>query len=191
MVYFNKKYIIRIPKGVTVYCHSDKTKLLCKSFRVKTPVLSNFEIIFLNDHKNNFYLYVSSRLLSDYKRNNINQLRLATVFFIKRLFSESVNTVCIKLRLVGVGYKVFYVQSKPVLFFKLGYSHGLYFKIPFDLKVAILHSNILIISGTSIEKVTYFASFLKSYRVPEPYKGKGVLYLNEKINFKIGKKFKL
>ena len=75
-----------------------------------------------------------------------------------------------------------------MLEFKLGYSHNIYFKIPKNLTVFCLKSDKIFISGNFYEYISQIASQIRSYKTPEPYKGKGILYENEKIFLKEGKK---
>ena len=75
-----------------------------------------------------------------------------------------------------------------LLYFKLGYSHAIYFKVPKGLKVFCLKSNKLFIIGNSYLFVTQIAALIRSYKAPEPYKGKGILYASEKVVLKEGKK---
>ena len=96
-----------------------------------------------------------------------------------------------KLKLIGVGYKVFENKSNSkntFLHFKLGYSHSIYYKVPDNLNIHIRNSNKLFISGTNSDFVTKTASIIKSYKVPEPYNGKGILYFDEFLTLKEGKK---
>lgn len=75
-----------------------------------------------------------------------------------------------------------------LLHFKLGYSHHIYFRIPANLKICCLKANKLFVLGYSYLFVTQIASLIRSYKVPEPYKGKGIVYTTEKIILKEGKK---
>ena len=75
-----------------------------------------------------------------------------------------------------------------LLNFKLGYSHQIFFKIPRNLNVFCLKSTKLFVSGLSNSYVNQIAALIRSYKTPEPYKGKGILYENEKIILKEGKK---
>jgi len=97
---------------------------------------------------------------------------------------------CKKLKLIGVGFRVATLKlvNLNLLHFKLGYSHCIYFKIPENLKIFCLKSNKLFIIGFSYMFVTQIAAIIRSFRVPEPYKGKGILYTTEKIIMKEGKK---
>jgi len=109
---------------------------------------------------------------------------------LKQTFLEVSLIVFKKLRLVGIGYKVFIEKfvNNQFLILKLGYSHNIYFKIPNNIKIECLKSDKIFISGFSYTEVTQVASTLKAYKFPEIYKGKGILYENEKLLLKEGKK---
>jgi large subunit ribosomal protein L6 len=75
-----------------------------------------------------------------------------------------------------------------LLHFKLGYSHYVYFKIPKNLEIFCLKANKLFILGDSYSFVNQVAALVRSFKIPEPYKGKGIIYTTEKITLKEGKK---
>jgi large subunit ribosomal protein L6 len=91
-----------------------------------------------------------------------------------------------KLELVGTGYKA-NVNGKTLVL-SLGYSHDINFKIPEGISIAIEKNTLVTVTGTSKQLVGQTAAEIKSYRKPEPYKGKGVRYEGEKIYRKEGKK---
>lgn len=93
-----------------------------------------------------------------------------------------------KLEVNGVGYRA-QVQGST-LKLALGFSHDVNYPIPSDLKIAVEgdKNNIIAISGASKQRVGQIASEIRSYRPPEPYKGKGVKYVEETILRKEGKK---
>ena len=80
------------------------------------------------------------------------------------------------------------VLDFSLLHFKLGYSHSIYFKIPKNLKIFCLKANKLFIIGNSYQFVTQTAALIRSCKVPEPYKGKGVRYSDEYVLRKQAKK---
>ena len=92
------------------------------------------------------------------------------------------------LEINGVGYRAA-VKGK-VLEMQLGYSHPVKMDIPEDLSVEITgdRNNQLKITGISKQRVGQFASDIRVWRPPEPYKGKGIKYLGERILRKDGKK---
>ncbi len=91
-----------------------------------------------------------------------------------------------KLELVGTGYKA--NISGKTLVLSLGYSHDINFKIPEGISIAVEKNTLVTVTGTSKQLVGQTAAEIKSYRKPEPYKGKGVRYEGEKIYRKEGKK---
>ena len=109
---------------------------------------------------------------------------------IKRAITELLYTFYRKLNLVGVGYRVTETENfeNKLLTLKLGYSHSLFFKINETAKMSPLKLTKLFIYGNSYNNITQVASFIRSHKKPEPYKGKGILYEKEKITLKEGKK---
>ncbi len=91
-----------------------------------------------------------------------------------------------KLEIVGVGYRAA-VQGK-VLTLALGYSHDINYKFPDDIDIKCPTATAIEISGANKQRVGQIAAEIRSYRKPEPYKGKGVKYADEFIFRKEGKK---
>lgn len=91
-----------------------------------------------------------------------------------------------ELQLNGVGYKAA-IKGK-ILELLLGFSHPISFPIPDDIKIELPKPTQIKISGISKQKVGQIAANIRSYRKPEPYKGKGVKYSDETIRRKEGKK---
>ena len=89
-----------------------------------------------------------------------------------------------KLEFNGVGYKA--VVKGDVLQLGLGYSHPIHYKLPQGIQVKV-QKNIIELSGCSKELVGFTAAKIRSFRPPEPYKGKGIKYLGERIIRKAGK----
>ncbi len=95
----------------------------------------------------------------------------------------------IQQELVGVGYKA---EAKgQILELSLGYSHDIYMRIPFEVKVETKterRSN-PIITLTSADKqlIGQVAAKIRSFRPPEPYKGKGIKFVGEQLRKKAGK----
>ncbi|MFL9826490.1 50S ribosomal protein L6 [Rhodoplanes sp. SY1] len=91
-----------------------------------------------------------------------------------------------KLEIVGVGYRAA-VQGKN-LQIALGFSHDVLYPIPEGIAIATPKPTEVVISGIDKQKVGQVAAEIRSYRPPEPYKGKGVKYAGEYIFRKEGKK---
>ena len=91
-----------------------------------------------------------------------------------------------KLMLIGVGYRA-QVQGKK-LNLTLGFSHPIEFEIPEGVTIEAPSQTDLIVKGPSKQVVGQVAANIRSYRPPEPYKGKGVRYVDEYIVRKEAKK---
>lgn len=94
-----------------------------------------------------------------------------------------------KLEIIGVGFRA--AINNGVLELNLGYSHPIFFVPPegIDLEVDTKSSKnpIVIVSGIDKELVGQVAAKIRSFRKPEPYKGKGIRYQGEEIRRKAGK----
>ena len=90
------------------------------------------------------------------------------------------------LELVGVGYRASLKDRELSL--QLGFSHDIKFDIPENIKITIEKQTILKISGSDKQLVGAGTSKIKSYRRPEPYKGKGIKEVGQYILRKEGKK---
>ena len=90
------------------------------------------------------------------------------------------------LELSGVGYRA--ALKGKQLNLQLGFSHDINFDIPDGVKISVEKQNIIKISGSDKQEVGSIASKIKSFRPPEPYKGKGIKEQGQYILRKEGKK---
>jgi large subunit ribosomal protein L6 len=91
-----------------------------------------------------------------------------------------------KLELVGVGYRA-QAQGKK-LNLTLGFSHPVAYSVPDGITIDTPSQTEIIIRGSDKQKVGQVAADIRSYRPPEPYKGKGVRYSTERVVLKEAKK---
>jgi large subunit ribosomal protein L6 len=109
---------------------------------------------------------------------------------LRALIANMVHGVSIgferKLNLVGVGYRAQAQGDKLNL--TLGFSHPVVHQLPKGIKAETPTQTEIIIKGTDRQLVGQVAADVRNYRPPEPYKGKGVRYANEKIVLKETKK---
>jgi large subunit ribosomal protein L6 len=91
-----------------------------------------------------------------------------------------------KLTLVGVGYKA--QASGTKLNLTVGYSHPVNFDMPAGIKVETPAPTEILIKGADRQRVGQIAAEIRAVRPPEPYKGKGIRYSDEKITIKETKK---
>lgn len=186
------KYIIKIPQNnIVLYCDKKKILTVCGLLTKKTLKL-NLEIKLNSLEKIIIVTDNPNFKLSNNKKKNIKALQGTTTALIKQLFIETSTLIYKKLVFIGVGYRAFDVDTFPnkLLLFKLGFSHSIYYKIPTSIKIFCLKRTNLFIYGSSYQDVSQTAGKIQSYKIPEPYKGKGILYENQKIKLKEGKKLK-
>ena len=91
-----------------------------------------------------------------------------------------------KLELVGVGYRA--ALAGKDLNLTLGFSHPVVFKAPANITIEVPVQTEIFVKGVDKQLVGEVAAKIRSYRPPEPYKGKGVRYSDEKITLKEAKK---
>ncbi len=90
-----------------------------------------------------------------------------------------------RLQIVGVGYRAEMKGNSVV--FQLGYSHPIVLTPPDGIEIKIDSPTDLTVSGVSKELVGMIAAKIRSFRPPEPYKGKGIRYWDERVRRKAGK----
>ena len=192
MNFVSNRYVLKIPSEICVIYSEKNMHILISNnlkkevikLKVKLKVLTSLNKIVVTN-------LPFSKTLG--KSKNISKsLQGRTYFAIKKIFKRLKILTCKKLKLIGVGYKIFENNLKGLscefLNFKLGYSHSVYYKIPDNIKIIIRQSNKLFVLGYDYNLVNQTASTIRSYKKPDPYKGKGILYYNESIILKEGKK---
>jgi large subunit ribosomal protein L6 len=90
-----------------------------------------------------------------------------------------------ELQIEGVGYRA--DANKTTLTLVVGYSHPVEMPVPAGLSVSIEGTNRIRVEGSNREHVGQFAADVRSVRPPEPYKGKGIRYVGERVRRKVGK----
>nr|UNJ18865.1 ribosomal protein L6 [Cyanidioschyzonaceae sp. 1 FvB-2021] len=147
----------------------------------KGVILLRKPISFINS--NNSYLFVI-HIFKDCKKNNIYLSFLDKN--IKNLFQQIFEDILygyhVILYLKGVGNKIEYSNDKKYLLLKLEQNNLL--KLPSkheNYELILLDTQTLLISGTSKEKVCSLAAKIKTLKLPDPYKGKGIRYFLEHI----------
>ena len=150
-----KRYLIRIPDGIDIFYCEKKQLLVVKKKLYKKIIKLKVKLIVLKDKK---IIIITNSLFNktSNKWKNLNKsFQGSTVMSIKQALIDVNIATCQKLKLVGVGYKVFELQLKQngfvtnFLHFKLGYSHSVYCKIPKELIVKTYQSTQLFIFGNS------------------------------------------
>jgi large subunit ribosomal protein L6 len=170
------KLPINIPKNVDVNYSQSKIKVKGKFGELETQIPeiieiikdeSNLKVVLKTDQKD-------MRSLHGLYRTLINNMIIGV--------SEQFNLTLI---LKGVGYRASVQNNEIVL--SLGYSHPVKIEIPKDISVEVLQNTTINLKSCNKELLGLFASNIRAWRRPEPYKGKGILYKNEQIIRKVGK----
>ena len=90
-----------------------------------------------------------------------------------------------ELAIVGVGYKATLAGNKLTL--NLGFSHPIVYQLPDGVKLTVEEGTKMVVSGCDKQLVGETAAQIRRFRPPEPYKGKGIRYVDERIIIKEGK----
>lgn len=184
---FKKKYTVKVPKNIKVlYC--DKKNIVTFIGPSLTKSLKLSVKIFLNSALNT--IIVTDTSVSGVSGKNLKKIQGTTIAKIKQMLIETTYTLYHKLNFVGVGYRAFlYENLESQLYFKLGFSHLIYFKVSDSLKIHCQKFTKLFLFGNcSFDTLTQTAAQVKAFKCPEPYKGKGILHDQEKVIIKKGKK---
>ena len=179
---------IKVPSNISVKL--DGNKLILTGPLNKSTVDLRV-LIYINTNKNK--IYVTDELLlfnTDNTKLEGKALRGSTFILICQNILGLSSGFRKQLHLIGVGYRAFIEQKNDcqILSLKLGYSHQIELEIPTKLKVICLKPTVISVYGHDKQNVHQMAALIKSYKLPEPYKGKGVLYQDEKILRKEGKR---
>jgi large subunit ribosomal protein L6 len=173
------KLPINIPKNVDVNYINSKITVKGKFGTLETKIPDVIYII-QNDDQLNVNLKEktkSVRALHGLYRTLINNMVIGV--------SEQFDLTLI---LKGVGYRAA-VQGQEIVL-SLGYSHPVKIEIPKDISVEIVQNTTINLKSCDKELLGLFAANIRTWRQPEPYKGKGILYKNEQIIRKAGKSAK-
>jgi large subunit ribosomal protein L6 len=189
--YFQKKYTIKIPENVTAF-YCDKKKIITFSGFLKKKSLKLEVKPFFSKTLNSLIISdLSNTQTSVSGKKKAKIMQGTTLAMIKHALIEINYKLYNKIRFVGVGYRSFQMNNplENQIFLKLGYSHMIYFRIPSPLNTfTVKFTTLFIFGNSSYSELTKLVSLIRDCRLPEPYKGKGVLRYEEKILLKKGKK---
>lgn len=108
-----------------------------------------------------------------------------------RLFQKAIVGVflgfVVRLAFVGVGFRVESIENSFVKL-KLGFSHFVFVKIPPHIEVFSPQKTTLILKSLDEQMLKEFCSTIRLFKIPDVYKGKGILYKNQQLTLKEGKK---
>jgi large subunit ribosomal protein L6 len=128
------------------------------------------------------FLKNSNLAIKEKRKNYFSFFRL----FQKQLLGISLNFV-IKLNLIGIGFRIESIENQ-IIKLKLGFSHQVFVIVPPYINVCAPKKTILILSSINEHFLKQFYSKLRLLKIPDIYKGKGILYKGQKLILKPGKK---
>jgi large subunit ribosomal protein L6 len=169
--------IIKIPKNVKINIENQNIYF--------EGLLGKLSLTYTNDI---FFFFKKNQLILivNLQKNKKSILNLYNKL-IKIKIKGVLQGFKLNLILKGIGFKSFIENNNLLL--KLGFSHNIIIPIPENIKI-INQSNNIIFNSIDFIFLTQFVHYIKNFKKPEPYKGKGLLFKNEKILKKEGKKSK-
>ena len=168
---------IKLPQDTT--CNFDNNILLVKG-KMGEVTLPISELFTIKQKDNEIHV------LPKDEKDKTNPLWGTTSAHVINTLSGVINGFSKTLELNGTGYRASIVGSKLKL--QLGFSHDIEYEIPKEVKIECPKQNIIKITSIHKEILGLVAAKIRSFRKPEPFKGKGIKYENEFIHRKEGKK---
>ena len=171
------KKAVPLPQGVTATVKDRDVKVKGPKGELALRVLEGIDVKLEKDG-----ISVTPREMTDAMRAQWGMQRTLVnnlVEGVSKGFSQT-------LEINGVGFRAA-VQGKN-LQLQLGFSHDVIYPIPAGIDIKCEKPTIIIVSGADKQKVGQVSAEIRGFRKPEPYKGKGIKYAEEKIRRKEGKK---
>ena len=190
MINILEKYTVKVPNDIHVVYYSKKKIIVLIGIKFRKVLKLSVQLLVLKSKNVIKVTPLPFFKVSNHEQKKISMIQGTSVALIKQLIVEISVTLYRKLKFIGVGYRALELDSfkNKLLLFKLGFSHFLYFRISMSVKIFCLKLTKLFIYGNSYTNITQIASLIRSYKKPEPYNGKGILYDAEKVVIKEGKK---
>ncbi len=173
------KKVIVIPEGVEVIFNDDNLVIKGKNGEINLPFENKY--VSFKKEENEIRVEVTAEQKVNFARQGLYRSLLANAIEgVEKGFEK-------KLEINGVGYRV--AAKGEDLEFRLGFSHEVIFKKVegVDMKIDKENNNVIIVSGIDKQKVGQVAANIRELKKPEPYKGKGIKYIDEYIVRKAGK----
>ena len=168
---------VTVPDGVTVNVAGQMVTAKGKLGELSLTLVDDVEI-----EQNDATLVVKPRTDTQRARTMWGTMRS----LVQNIVTGVDEGFTVSLEIVGVGYRAA-VEGKELVL-QLGFSHEVRYPIPEGISIACERPTHVAISGADRQLVGQVAANIRAYRKPEPYKGKGVRYVDEYILRKEGKK---
>ena len=170
------KLSINVPSGVEVICNGSDITVKGKFGTLQNTIPS---VLKIEENEGTLNVIAQDKTrntsaLHGLHRTLINNM----VVGVSEQFGKTLN-------LQGVGYRAA-LQGKEIVL-NLGYSHPVNLEIPEGISIEVVKNTTINLKGCDKESVGLFAAQIRSWRPPEPYKGKGILYADEIVQRKAGK----
>lgn len=167
---------VACPAGVKITVNTGSVDIEGKSAKLtlSLPPLVSIDVKDSEVHVNRREETSTAHAMQGLTRSLINNMVLGVTKGFKK-----------ELVIIGVGYKAQIAGSKLTL--SLGYSHPVVYEVPAGIKVTVVENTKLTVEGADKHLVGEVAATIRRFRKPEPYKGKGIRYVEERIVLKEGK----
>ena len=172
------KHPVPVPQGVTVQVAAHKVTAKGKKGELSLDVADDVDVKFENN-----LITVTPRNDSKRARTMWGTARANIANLVKGA-ADGFNK---RLEIQGVGYRAA-VEGNKTLVLQLGYSHEVRYPIPQGIEIKTPQPTVIEVSGADRQRVGQTAAVIRSFRKPEPYKGKGIRYSGEYVIRKEGKK---
>ena len=171
------KKAVPLPQGVTATVKDRDVKVKGPKGELSLRVLEGIDVKLEKDG-----ISVTPREMTDAMRAQWGMQRTLVNNLVEGVSKGFAQT----LEINGVGFRAA-VQGKN-LQLQLGFSHDVIYPIPAGIDIKCEKPTIIVVSGADKQKVGQVSAEIRGFRKPEPYKGKGIKYAEEKIRRKEGKK---
>lgn len=171
------KYPVAVPDGVTVEIANDVVKAKGKLGELTAPISDEVEVT----QEGNLIKVAPKR-----ETKKARAMWGTTRALVSNIVTGVSTGFTVELEINGVGYRAAVEGQELVL--SLGFSHPVRYPIPEGVTMKCERPTAIAISGTDKQQIGQLAAEIRAFRPPEPFKGKGVKYVNETILRKEGKK---
>lgn len=169
------KLPITVPAGVTITVDQGAVSVTGPKGTLSMPVLSHVKVTV--EDATATITRISDEKVAKSQHGLVRALLNNLVVGVSKGFEK-------KLELNGVGYRV--NGGGQALNLSLGFSHPVEYKAPEDISLTV-EKNLITVTGIDKQKVGQVAAEIRALKKPEPYKGKGIKYVDEQILRKAGK----
>lgn len=171
------KLPVPIPKGVTVNLAGGEIVVKGSKGELKEKIASDVTVEVNGDQVLVTPKGKSIRARAQWGMSRAN---------IRNMVEGAANGFTRRMEIQGVGYRA--AADKKYLSLSLGYSHEIRYAIPDGISITCEKPTSIAVSGADKRLVGQVAAEIRALRKPEPYKGKGIRYENERVRIKEGKK---